>query len=181
MKGSECHGRRTPRRGNGTMTSGSELIDRRMEKLRLIRAGGYDPYPANYDLTHEIPRILDDFSPPGGAGAGVRSAQGSNRGPHRFDPRPRQGQLRPPEPGEEAGSRSTCAGTGWDPRSTTCSGCWTSGTFSAWKASCCGPVRENSRSSPIRCSCCPSRCGPSPRSGTAWPTSRCDTVNAIWT
>jgi lysyl-tRNA synthetase class 2 len=44
------------------MSSGSELINRRLEKLRSIRAGGYEPYPANYDLTHEIPRILESFS-----------------------------------------------------------------------------------------------------------------------
>ena len=44
------------------MSSGSELINRRLEKLRSIRAGGHDPYPAHYDLTHEIPRILESFS-----------------------------------------------------------------------------------------------------------------------
>ncbi|MCY3776729.1 MAG: OB-fold nucleic acid binding domain-containing protein, partial [Candidatus Aminicenantes bacterium] len=44
------------------MTSGSELIGRRMEKLQRIRAGGHDPYPANYNLTHEIPRILENYS-----------------------------------------------------------------------------------------------------------------------
>ncbi len=44
------------------MTSGNELIGRRLEKLRRIRAGGHDPYPANYDLTHEIPRILENYS-----------------------------------------------------------------------------------------------------------------------
>ena len=44
------------------MSTGNELVKRRMEKLRRIRAGGCDPYPANYDLTHEIPRILENFS-----------------------------------------------------------------------------------------------------------------------
>ena len=44
------------------MSSGSELLNRRLEKLRSIRAGGYEPYPANYDLTHEIPWILESFS-----------------------------------------------------------------------------------------------------------------------
>ena len=62
MTRAEGHAGRTRERGAGKMSSGSELINRRLEKLRSIRAGGHDPYPAHYDLTHEIPRILESFS-----------------------------------------------------------------------------------------------------------------------
>ena len=44
------------------MSPGNELVSRRMEKLGRIRAAGYEPYPANYELTHDIPWILENFS-----------------------------------------------------------------------------------------------------------------------
>ena len=43
------------------MSTSTDLVNRRLEKLEGIRSKGYNPYPHRYDLTHPIPEILQKF------------------------------------------------------------------------------------------------------------------------